>query len=569
MPNRLSATAVEALRACPYQLLRARGTRAARRPAELDEEADHARLRQRWLHATLQRLPHPTQRANDDRVELQRLQPMQPRRHWRSGRDADSWPFRAAFDDFARRYVAWLHERDARGLVASRRAKLERRTAPPALGGVVIDGRLDRIDRVPGRPSRWSDRLQDRPGGQAQATRSSSGWRTPSSRSMPRWWPTPTVRRPLPCTCALTRQGRAGPHRAQGRGRDRTAADRRPRCRPEPRCARAQGLRHWASRRPATTALRAACAGATIGARDGPMTDAAYRHRRRGSSRPTPSTPRPAIRAAAWWSKPAPVPARPGCWWRASCARAARRRRAAGDPGHHLHPQGRGRDAHAPGGRAWLRLRSRMTIRPGGGRSWSATAWRRGRPRQRLPHELIGLHEQLLHGGRMVEVRTFHAWFSQLLRAAPLELLADLQLAPGLALIEDIEDLRPELMQPLPSVAARRCQVSAPTTGAWWRAMAASTVLNQWLDKTIEARRVPRSNWPMPQGCSRAAWSRRRAPWPMREPARRGLRRTAARTLARALGARAAKSSKAETAARGVVERARAAGRCPGTLSEL
>ena len=43
---------------------------------------------------------------------------------------------------------------------------------------------------------------------------------------------------------------------------------------------------------------------------------------------------------------------------------------------------------------------------------------------------LIGLHERVLAGGRAVEVHTFHAWFSQLLRAPPLELLADLALRP-------------------------------------------------------------------------------------------------------------------------------------------
>lgn len=64
---------------------------------------------------------------------------------------------------------------------------------------------------------------------------------------------------------------------------------------------------------------------------------------------------------------------------------------------------------------------------------------------QRAP-ALIGLQARVLASGRGVEVRTFHAWYAQLLRAAPIELLANLGLAPGLALVEDIEDLRPELM---------------------------------------------------------------------------------------------------------------------------
>ncbi|MFL6664375.1 MAG: UvrD-helicase domain-containing protein, partial [Rhizobacter sp.] len=50
---------------------------------------------------------------------------------------------------------------------------------------------------------------------------------------------------------------------------------------------------------------------------------------------------------------------------------------------------------------------------------------------------LAGLHEHVLRAGRMVEVRTFHAWFAQLLRAAPLELLAELGLQPDMELVED------------------------------------------------------------------------------------------------------------------------------------
>ena len=59
---------------------------------------------------------------------------------------------------------------------------------------------------------------------------------------------------------------------------------------------------------------------------------------------------------------------------------------------------------------------------------------------------LIGLHERVLASGRAVEVRTFHAWYTQLLRAAPMDLLAGLGLAPGMTPLEDITDLRPGLM---------------------------------------------------------------------------------------------------------------------------
>jgi ATP-dependent helicase/nuclease subunit A len=61
---------------------------------------------------------------------------------------------------------------------------------------------------------------------------------------------------------------------------------------------------------------------------------------------------------------------------------------------------------------------------------------------------LLGaLHAKLLAEGRAVEIRTFHAWFSQLLRAAPLELLQAHCLTPELQLIEDESDLMPDLWQ--------------------------------------------------------------------------------------------------------------------------
>ncbi len=60
---------------------------------------------------------------------------------------------------------------------------------------------------------------------------------------------------------------------------------------------------------------------------------------------------------------------------------------------------------------------------------------------------LAALHERLLRGGRFVEIRTFHAWFAQLLRTAPLEFLQAQNVAPELQLIEDESDLLPELWQ--------------------------------------------------------------------------------------------------------------------------
>ena len=105
---------------------------------------------------------------------------------------------------------------------------------------------------------------------------------------------------------------------------------------------------------------------------------------------------------------------------------------AAGDPGHHLHAQGRRRDAR----RGWTSgctsfAAPRDRRRRGRAANCASAASTAGQARALAP-ALAGLHERLLAAGRAVEMRTFHAWFAQLLRAAPLELLAELGLRPDM-----------------------------------------------------------------------------------------------------------------------------------------
>ena len=64
-----------------------------------------------------------------------------------------------------------------------------------------------------------------------------------------------------------------------------------------------------------------------------------------------------------------------------------------------------------------------------------------------LAPRLAGLHERILCSGHTVQVSTFHAWFAQLLRAAPLELLDELGLQPDMDLIEDLSDHRAEVLR--------------------------------------------------------------------------------------------------------------------------
>ncbi len=65
----------------------------------------------------------------------------------------------------------------------------------------------------------------------------------------------------------------------------------------------------------------------------------------------------------------------------------------------------------------------------------------------RLAPRLAGLRAGLLASGRPVEIRTFHAWFAQLLRAAPIEALAELGLPADFELVEDTAPHRPAVFR--------------------------------------------------------------------------------------------------------------------------
>ncbi len=66
---------------------------------------------------------------------------------------------------------------------------------------------------------------------------------------------------------------------------------------------------------------------------------------------------------------------------------------------------------------------------------------------QAAQQDLGALHERLLRVGRRVEVRTFHAWFGQLLAHAPMALLQRLGLPAAYEVIEDTAQLRDALFR--------------------------------------------------------------------------------------------------------------------------
>lgn len=114
----------------------------------------------------------------------------------------------------------------------------------------------------------------------------------------------------------------------------------------------------------------------------------------------------------------------------------------------------------------------------------------RGVPRADAPAQaqaLAALHGRVLDSGRAVEIRTFHAWFAQLLRAAPFELLDEIGIDPDGELLQDLSDHRAEVMRRFHAALLRDDALRADHAAliaARGRSQAA-----RWFD-TVLARRV-------------------------------------------------------------------------------
>jgi ATP-dependent helicase/nuclease subunit A len=96
------------------------------------------------------------------------------------------------------------------------------------------------------------------------------------------------------------------------------------------------------------------------------------------------------------------------------------------------------------------------------------------------------LHETLLAGGRSVEIRTFHAWFSQLLRAAPRDLLTELGLAPGMTLMEELDDHRAAVFRRFHAVVAADAALRADHAALVQRR--GRDPLRKWLEAALDKR---------------------------------------------------------------------------------
>ncbi len=146
LPKQMSASACEALRACPYRFY-ALNLLGLREADELDEEVAK-RDYGTWLHAVLfefhQSRASPGQ-ASDETQRLLDIAAQQQAVHGLA--DADFLPFAASFEQLAPRYVEWLHGRDAKS-AQWWQGEWSERVEPPELQGLALHGRIDRADRI-------------------------------------------------------------------------------------------------------------------------------------------------------------------------------------------------------------------------------------------------------------------------------------------------------------------------------------------------------------------------------------------------------------------------------------
>ena len=150
LPDVLSATQLEALRACPYRFF-------ARAVLRLDEaEEIDTSLAKRdygtWLHAVLHHFH--SERVYDQSLPAQLQAQLQHSAEHITREmaldDGEMLPWRASFETFSPAYLAWCAEREAAGWYWAD-GESDHRRAPPELDGLRLSlrGRIDRLDHGP------------------------------------------------------------------------------------------------------------------------------------------------------------------------------------------------------------------------------------------------------------------------------------------------------------------------------------------------------------------------------------------------------------------------------------
>jgi ATP-dependent helicase/nuclease subunit B len=147
LPGRLSASACEALRACPYRFF-ALNMLKLREDDELEREVEK-RDYGTWLHEVLHAFHDARGAPADAAIETARLFELARDSQQALGMaDADFLPFAASFESFAPRYIAWLHARDAAG---ARWLQGEEEIGLPLADlDIELRGIIDRIDERDG-----------------------------------------------------------------------------------------------------------------------------------------------------------------------------------------------------------------------------------------------------------------------------------------------------------------------------------------------------------------------------------------------------------------------------------
>ncbi len=139
--------------------------------------------------------------------------------------------------------------------------------------------------------------------------------------------------------------------------------------------------------------------------------------------------------------------------------------------------------------------------------------------------DAAALYERVLADGRGVRILTFHGWFSQLMRAAPIEMLASIGLQPGMDLIDDPADLVDELLRRFHGALLDDAALLADYTalvGARGRSRVRDWLLAAW-DKRIEIELAdaagtlgPSVPGVAPDGLAHPAEALQRGAWPSR-----------------------------------------------------
>ncbi|MEO8310708.1 MAG: PD-(D/E)XK nuclease family protein [Caldimonas sp.] len=149
LPQRLSASAFEALRACPYRFFAERVLRLSE-PDELDDEVEK-RDYGTWLHDVLAVFHRERVEVRTAGADEARLREIGETVRAVMGIDAAAFlPYDASFEGFVPRYVKWLHDRE-RGGWRWLSGESETRRAPAELDGLELHGYIDRIDRREGK----------------------------------------------------------------------------------------------------------------------------------------------------------------------------------------------------------------------------------------------------------------------------------------------------------------------------------------------------------------------------------------------------------------------------------